>query len=198
MSGVELALLSATATLLEGYSQKKQADYDAGVQKAQAIAYENASYRRRLETAINEDTQRKENRQALARQIAIANEQGMGNSQTTIGALGDYASDNEQNALNLRYEGMAQAEQLSDQANAYRWMAKYTKRQGRNAWTDSLIKSSLSFASGYASSGEDLGKLGTFMAKANDLWDYTQNPTQEGLVGIAEKYKTKKKWTFGG
>lgn len=196
MSGIELAIMSATATLLEGYSQKKQADYNAGVQREQARAYENASYRKRLETAINEDAQRRENRQALARQIASANEQGMGNSQTTIGALGQYARDNEQNALNIRYEGQAQAEQLTNQANAYNWIAKYTKKQGKNAWNDALIKAPLSFASGYMMSGQDLDKIGTMMAGINDIWDYTKNPTQEGLKGISSKYKGK--WTFGG
>ena len=207
MSSLFVGLAAAGATLAQGYSQYKQGKYQAEVYNAQADVYKDAAYRKRLETAINEDTQRRENRRDLARNIAGANEQGMGSSQTTIGALGQYATDYERNALKIRYEGLSQAESLSDQANTYNYMGKFAKQQGKNAWNASLIKAPFAFAGGYASAGGTfaegtLGNIGAGMSVINDIWDFadTGNPAYLGNPqnqGAASKYKNRK-WSFGG
>ena len=207
MSAIAIGLAAAGATLAQGYSQYKQGKYQAEVYNAQADVYKDAAYRKRLETAINEDTQRKENRRDLARNIAASNEQGMGSSQTTIGALGQYATDYERNALNIRYEGLSNAESLSDQASTYNYMGKFAKQQGKNAWNASLIKAPFAFAGGYAAAGGTfasgaLGDIGAGMSIVNDIWDFadTGNPAYLGEPknqGAASKFKNRK-WTFGG
>lgn len=207
MSAIAIGLAAAGATLAQGYSQYKQGKYQAEVYNAQADVYKDAAYRKRLDTAINEDTQRKENRRDLARNIAASNEQGMGSSQTTVGALGQYATDYERNALNIRYEGLSNAESLSDQASTYNYMGKFAKQQGKNAWNASLIKAPFAFAGGYAAAGGTfasgaLGDIGAGMSIVNDIWDFadTGNPAYLGEPknqGAASKFKNRK-WTFGG
>lgn len=207
MSAIAIGLAAAGATLAQGYSQYKQGKYQAEVYNAQADVYKDAAYRKRLDTAINEDTQRKENRRDLARNIAASNEQGMGSSQTTVGALGQYATDYERNALNIRYEGLSQAESLSDQASTYNYMGKFAKQQGKNAWNASLIKAPFAFAGGYTAAGGTfasgaLGDIGAGMSIVNDIWDFadTGNPAYLGEPknqGAASKFKNRK-WTFGG
>lgn len=174
---LSVAITAAAGTLAQGYSQYKQGKYQSEVYNAQADAYSNAAYRKRLETAINEDTQRRENRQDLARKIASTIESGGGNSTTSVGALGQYATNLEQNALNKSYIGLSQAESYQDQANTARYMGSYAKQQGKNAWKASLIKAPFAFAGGYMTAGGTfgsgmLGDIGTGMATINDVWDY--------------------------
>lgn len=207
MSSIFVGMAAAGATLAQGYSQYKQGKYQASVYDAQAKVYKEAEYRQRLETAINEDTQRREDRRSMARNVAAATEQGMGNSQTTIGALGQFASDYERNALNLRYEGLTKASALGNQANAYSYMGKYSKQQGKNAWNASLIKAPFAFAGGYQAAGGTfadgtLGNIGAGMSVINDIWDFaeTGNPAFLGSPqnqGMASKIKNRK-WSFGG
>lgn len=207
MSSIFIGMMAAGATLAQGYSQYKQGKYQSEVYNAQADVYKNASYRKRLETAINEDTQRRQNERDLARNIAAATEQGMGNSQTTIGAIGQFATDYERNALNLRYEGLSQAEGLSNQGKAYSYMAKNIKQQGKNAWNASLIKAPFAFAGGYQSAGGTfsegmMGDIGQGMSIVNDIWDFVDTGNQSYLgtpqnQGAASKYKNRK-WSFGG
>ncbi len=207
MSAIWVAATMAAATVAKGYSDYQQGKYQKKVYDAQAEVYENASYRKRLETAINEDTQRRENRRDLARSVAAAGEQGMANSQTTIGALGQYATDYERNALNIRYEGMTQANALSNQAFAYQSMGKYAKQQGKNSWNASLIKAPFAFAAGYASAGGTfaegtLGTIGAGMSVVNDVWDFADTGDAKYLgatktQGAASKIKNRK-WSFGG
>ena len=179
MTTLAMGVIAAGATLAQGYSQYKQGKYQANVYNAQADAYANAAYRKRLETSINADTQRRENRQSLARKIASTIELGGGDSQTSIGALGQFATNLEQNALNTEYMGLSQAESYQDQANSMYYMGKYTKQQGKNAWNASLIKAPLSFAGGYMMAGGTMpegiiGNIGTGMAMANDIWDFVE------------------------
>lgn len=159
MSGVEIAIgaLAAAATVAEGYAQKQEADFQSDIQKQNARVLRENAYRKRLETSINEDTMRRENRQKMARNIAASIEQGMGGSSTTIGALGQEATKLEQNALNLRYEGLSAGENLAIQANYMNQQAKASKIAGKNAFNMSLIKAPLAFASAYYTAGGSAG-----------------------------------------
>ena len=154
-----IGVISAAVTVAEGYSsyqegkfQKKQADANAEILRQNAA-------RKRLETAINEDTLRSQNRQTLARNLAASVEQGTAGSATTIGVLGQDAANLEQNALNLRYEGLSAAEGIDIQADYYNQQGKAAKRSGKNMFTMSLLKAPLSFANGYMAADGNLSSL---------------------------------------
>ena len=149
--------LAAVGTVLQGVASYQENKYQAKVADANADIMRANADQKRLETSINEDVIREQNRRTLARNIAASSEQGMANSATTIGALGQQATDLEQNALNLRYEGIAAAENMDIQANYYNQMAKGYKRQGNNAFYMSLIKAPIAYASAYTSAGGDIG-----------------------------------------
>lgn len=189
MTTLAMAVVAAGATLAEGYSQYKTAKYQAGVYNAQADAYANAAYRKRLETAINTDTQRRENRQNLARKVASTLELGGGDSQTSIGALGQFATNMEQNVLNTEYMGLAQAEGFQDQANSMYYMGKFTKQQGKNAWNASLIKAPFAAAGGYLAGGGAASPLTSTMSAINSMWDFVDTGKQDHLNSAAKTLK---------
>jgi hypothetical protein len=149
--------MAAAATVAEGFAQKQEADFQSDIQKQNARVLRENAYRKRLETSINEDTMRRENRQKIARNIAASIEQGMGESSTTIGALGQEATKLEQNALNLRYEGLSAGENLAIQANYMNQQAKASKIAGKNAFNMSLIKAPISALSAYYTAGGSAG-----------------------------------------
>ena len=150
---ITMAVASAATATMEAYGRKKEADYQAEVMEANSkIAHENA-YRKRLEASINEDTLRRENREKIARNTAAAIEQGMGGSATTIGALGQQATTLEQNAFNVRYEGLAAAENMDIEADYLRPQAKGTKRMGNNGFRLALLGAPFAAAKSYYSSG---------------------------------------------
>lgn len=154
---VGMGIAAAASTIMQGYGEKQEAKYQAKVADANANILRQNAYRKRLETSINEDTMRRQNRETLAKNTAAAIEQGGGNSQTTIGALGQQATTLEQNALNLRYEGLSAAENYDISANYMNQQAKATRRQGKNAFYMSLIQSPFSAMSAYYGAG---GKAG--------------------------------------
>lgn len=199
MSAIAIGLASAAGTLAQAYSEKRQGDYNASVYNAQANSYKDASFRKRLETAINVDTQREQNRRDVARAIASSVELGMSNSDTTTNAIGQYASDLEKSANAINYQGLSQAESMSNMASSYQTMARYEKRKGKNAWNQGLLKAPLSYFSGYIGSGidngQEVGNIAKTLGGLNDIWDYTQNPNQQSLSNITKKYKN---WSFGG
>ena len=157
MSGVEtawiIAAAAATATVAEGYGQYQEAKSEARLQDANAAILRQNARRKRLETAMNEDAMRKENRQKVAKNLAASIEQGGGGSPTSIGVLGQQATTLEQNALNLRYEGLSQAENMDINANYLNQQAKATKKAGKNAFNMSLIKAPISGAMAYYTAG---------------------------------------------
>ena len=161
MSGIEtsyiIGALAAAATVAEGYAQKQESKFQSKIQEDNARILRENAYRKRLETSINEDTMRRENRQKISRNLAASIEQGMGGSSTTIGALGQQATMLEQNALNLRYEGLSAAENLDIESNYMRQQSKLTKQAGKNAFNMSLIKAPLAFASAYYTAGGSAG-----------------------------------------
>lgn len=175
-----LGAIAAAATVAEGYGTYQEARYESKVASANADVYRQNAARKRLETAINEDTTREQNRRTLARNIAASSEQGMANSATAIGALGQQATDLEQNALNIRYEGISAAEGIDIQADYYDQMSNNLERQGKNKFYMSLLKAPISFAQGYTKAGGDIGSL--FSSTSNV-------PTSETLNLGGKKYK---------
>ena len=150
---ITMAAITAATATMEAYGQKKQSDYQAKVMDANAEIMRQNAYRKRLEASINEDTLRRENREKLARNTAAAIEQGMGNSATTIGALGQQATTLEQNAFNVRYEGLAAAEAMDINADYLHQQAKGTKRMGNNGFRLALLGVPFKAAKSYYSFG---------------------------------------------
>lgn len=148
-----IGALSAAATVAQGLGSMQEANFQAEQANSNADILRQNAYRTRLETAINEDRERQQNRRILAQNTAASIEQGMGNSTTTIGVLGQQATDLEQNALDLRYKGLSSAEGMDIKANYLNQSANITKKQGKNQFYMSLLQAPISFAKGYTSMG---------------------------------------------
>ena len=143
------AVLAVAGTVANSYGEYQEGKYKANVMKANADVMQQNAARKRLETAINEDTQREMNRRQIAKNEAAMIEQGnMGT--TGIGVLGQQATDLEQNVLNSRYQGLAAAEAQDIEANYLRLNAKQTKKQAKNKFiTDLIFKAPSSGLSSY-------------------------------------------------
>lgn len=152
-----MAIATAIATVAQGYAsyqegkeQKKIADANADILRANAD-------QKRLETSINEDQKRKENRQIVARNLAAAAEMGVQNSSTTLGFLGQQAATLEQNALNLRYEGLSAATRLDNEANYSNYQGKIAKQQGKRAFKLSFLSAAANGMRTYYNAGGRAG-----------------------------------------
>lgn len=158
MSGAEvIAGLGLIAGVADSYGQYQEGRYQSQVAKANAKVLEANADKIRLETSINEDIQREEDRRTIARNIAASIEQGMGASPTTIGVLGQQATDLEQNVLNLRYKGLSEAERLDIQAYYKHQEAKQLKSQAKRRFYTGLVKSAFSAGQSYMSAGGTFG-----------------------------------------
>ena len=149
-----IGALAAAGTVMQGVGAYQEGKFQGKIADANAAITRQNAARQRLETSIKEDRQREQNRRQLASNQAAMIEMGMGSSPTSIGALGQQAADLEQNALDIRYEGLSAAEGMDIQADYYNWQGKAARQQGRNAFMMSLIQSPLSFAKGYQFGGQ--------------------------------------------
>lgn len=147
------ATLAIAGTVAQSYGEYQEGKYQSRVMKANADVMQQNAQRKRLETALNEDTSRIMARRQLAKNEAAMIEQG--NVGTTgIGVLGQQATDLEQNILNSRYQGLAFAEAQDIEANYLRQNAKQTKRQARNKfYTDLIFKAPAAGFSAYKGLG---------------------------------------------
>lgn len=123
---ITAVMLAATAaqvmgTLQQGRTQERaynaQADIDSANAKNKAI-----------ETSLNEDTLRRKQRQDLARIAGAQNEAGLVGG-TAFGSYMQNLKNAEQDALNLRYEGMSQVQN-------YKNSAMLNRAYGRNAMSN--------------------------------------------------------------
>lgn len=145
--------LALASTVAQSYGEYQEGRYKSRVMKANADVLQQNAQRKRLETAINEDSARKMARRQLAKNEAAMIEQG-NLGQTGIGVLGEQATDLEQNILNSRYQGLAAAEAQDIEANYLRQNAKITKRQARNKFfTDLIFKAPANAFSSYTRLG---------------------------------------------
>lgn len=169
--------LAAATTVLNTISTIQENNVKARLSDANADILRANADQKRLETSINEDVTREQNRRTLARNIAASSEQGMANSATTIGALGQQATDLEQNALNLRYEGIAAAENMDIQADYMNRQAKEYRKQSQNSFYMGLIKTPISYLSGYLQAGGDPSSMFSKSARNTKL------PIESYLIG---------------
>ena len=120
----------------QGKAQKEAYDINAKILK------ENAA-KKRLETSLNEDIIRSQNRKRLSKARAAFSEAGMATSATTTGVLGQMGTEQEQNVLNQRYLGETEAMYYMNQASLQSYYGQQAKRQGRNAFRMGLLKSGI-------------------------------------------------------
>ena len=157
MSGVETAIVlgaaSAAATIAQGYQSYQQGKQEKKAYDANADILRRNAAQKRLETSINEDLQRSENRRRISAARAAMGEAGILNSATSIGALGQMASDAEQNVLNYRYTGETEANNYLSQADMQNYYGRAAKANGKNAFKMSFINAGISGASTYKNMG---------------------------------------------
>lgn len=152
MSGIEIAavIASAAATIGQGYSEYKsgKAEKEA-YDKNAAILRRNAA-QKRLETSLNEDLQRSENRKRISAARAAMGEAGILESATSLGALGQMSAEAEQSVLNYRYEGESEAQNYIEQADWQNYYGRAAKAKGKNAFKMSMINTGINLLSSAA------------------------------------------------
>ncbi len=146
MGATTMGIMALTSAAVQGISSYQQAKSQASAMKANAGILEQNARQTRLEGALNEDVQRRQNRQELSKLRAAMGEMGIGDSATAIGSLAQDASNAEQNALNIRYKTETAANSILQQASDLRFNAKQTKKQGKNAFFMGMLSGA---ANGY-------------------------------------------------
>lgn len=104
------AISAAQAQSASAKSQQQAANYNATVEKQNAMSAEAAA-------SANELNQRRQNDQILGAQRARIAESGGGFTGTNVGALAQSGANLELSALNTRYQGAMQARGLLAQSN---------------------------------------------------------------------------------
>lgn len=155
MSGIEIAIMTAAAaaTVAEGYNAYQQGKEQKKAYDANANILRQNAARKRMETSLNEDILRSQNRKQMAKARAAMSEAGMATSATTTGVLGQMGAEQEQNVLNQRYAGETEAVNYMNQANMQNYYGSQAKRQGLNAFKMSFIKAGVNAALAYATAG---------------------------------------------
>ena len=155
MSGLEIAVIAAVAaaTVAEGYNQYQQGKEQKKAYDANANILRQNAARKRLETSLNEDILRSQNKKDMAKARAAFAEAGMATSATTTGVLGQMGGEQEQNVLNQRYAGETEAVNYMNQANIQSYYGSQAKRQGLNAFKMSFVKAGVNAALAYATMG---------------------------------------------
>ena len=127
----------------EGKAQKKA--YDANAE----ILRQNAA-RKRMETSLNEDIIRSQNKKEVAKARAAFAESGMATSATTTGVLGQMGSEQEQNVYNQRYLGETEAVNYMNQASLQNYYGSQAKRKGLNTFKMSFLKAAAKAVAAWA------------------------------------------------
>lgn len=159
MAGIGTALMIATAglgvasSIAKGIATQNQMEAQANALEANAEILQRNAAQKRLETSLNEDTQRRKNKLALAKSRAAMAEAGISEGGTAIGVIGQSAADAEQDALNLRYQGESEAVNYLNNAKIMNANAENYREAGQNAFTTGLISGAFSGLSALATGG---------------------------------------------
>lgn len=148
--GLGLTLLSTAMTTAAQYQQGRAQE---AAYQAQANIDEQNAKNTALETSLNEDTLRKQNRQNLAKILAAQGEAGLSGGTASNAYLQSFKNA-EQDALNLRYQGATQWQNYKNSASMNRYYGRNAKRTG--TWG--------ALASGIS------GTTGAFLTGANNGW----------------------------
>lgn len=135
--------MSAVTDVMQGYQAYQQGkDQKKAYDKNAEILRQNAA-KKRLETSLNEDIIRSQNRQKMSKARAAFSELGMSTSATTSGVLGQMSANQENNALLTRYQGETEAVNYMNQANMQNYYGRVAKANGKNAFKMGLIKAGI-------------------------------------------------------
>lgn len=153
-----LTLLSTGLSMAQQYQQGRS---EKAAYEAQARADENNARAVALETSINEDTVRRQNRQKLAAIRAEQSQAGLVGGTATGSYLQSFLNA-ERDALNLRYRGNSQWQNYMNSASLNR-------AYGKNAWRNAKWGIAATGVTGAAKSffaGANTGLFGDKLQKA--------------------------------
>lgn len=139
----------AVQGLLNMYGAHKQGKAEASMYGFQARQDEENARAVALETSIAEDNLRKQNRKQLGELEARLAENGLSGS-TFDRVFSDSASNLEQDALNLRYQGLSQWANYKNSAAMNRYGVTMAKANARNNVWQAGINSALGALSTYS------------------------------------------------
>lgn len=138
MAGVAAIALTGLAAGMSAYSSYQSGKATERAYNAQADQDEANARAKALETSINEDTMRKASREKLARMSAAQSEAGLDGGTATTAYMSSFTNA-EQDAMNLRYQGMSQWQNYKNQAALNRFYGKQAFKQGQlGAWTSGI------------------------------------------------------------
>lgn len=135
--------------IMNMYGAHQQGKQNASMYAFQARQDEENARAVSLETSLAEDTMRKQNRKQLGELEARLAENGLSGS-TFDRVFSDSASNLEQDALNLRYEGQSRWRNYKNSAAMNRYGVTMSKVNARNAVWQAGINSAVGAMSSYA------------------------------------------------
>lgn len=170
------------APLMQGifnmYGAHKQGKADASMYGFQARQDEENARAVALENAIAEDSLRKQNRKQLGELEARQAENGLSGS-TFDRVLGSSAANLEQDALNLRYQGLTQWANYKNSAAMNRYGATMSRANARtNVWAQGL-NTAVSMLGTYAMYGANKS-LADKMQRKQDINNYYNSDLYKG------------------
>ena len=170
------------APLMQGifnmYGAHKQGKADASMYGFQARQDEENARAVALENAIAEDSLRKQNRKQLGELEARQAENGLSGS-TFDRVLGSSAANLEQDALNLRYQGLTQWANYKNSAAMNRYGATMSRANARtNVWAQGL-NTAVSMLGTYAMYGANKS-LADKMQRKQDINNYYNSDLNKG------------------
>lgn len=184
-AGTIATVAAAAATMAGGYSSYRQGkELQKAYDKNADILRQNAA-KKRLETSLNEDIIRSENRQKMSKARAAFAEAGMATSATTSGVLGQMGADQENNALLTRYQGETEAVNYMNQARMQNYYGKSAAAQGRNAFKMSILKAGVQLAGAWAASGAGAASEGASSAFVGGSRQAAQQASLYSRTGIS-------------
>jgi len=154
--------LTAASAGLAAYSSYKGGKAQERAYNAQAAQDEANARQKALETSLNEDAARKQQRAKLAKMSAAQSEAGLEGGTAATSYMSSVRNA-EQDVLNLRYQGMSQWQNYKNQAALNRFYGKQAFKQGQlGAWTaglGGLSQMGSMYAANYTPDYSSLGKV---------------------------------------
>jgi len=150
------AISSAQAQAASAKSQQQAANYNATVEKQNAMSAEAAA-------SANEMNMRRQNDQILGAQRARVAESAGGFTGTNVGVLNQSGANLELSALNTRYQGTMQARGLLAQSNLDQYQGKVAGMNASSAMRAGYIgaaASALGATSSYYNARSFYGNMG--------------------------------------
>lgn len=201
-AGTIATVASAAATVYGGYSAYKQGKEQKKAYDQNADILRQNAARKRMETSLNEDILRSQNRKQMAKARAAMSEAGMATSSTTMGVLGQMGAEQEQNVMNQRYAGETEAVNYMNQANMQSYYGKQAKRQGKNAFNMSLIKAGVSLLGAWAASGTgaaaEAGTSSAFVGGSKAAAQSASLASRTGMSGVSSSINANGSLNFAG